>query len=98
GIFALGTASHAYLELDLVPGPRGGDLVDTISSLREPERRWAASPWSPHTGQSAGARPRRTLLPQDSRDSTPTSSASRASSCLPPSTTRCSGSRAPRTT
>jgi len=36
GIFALGTASHAYLELDLVPGPRGGDLVDTISSLREP--------------------------------------------------------------
>ncbi len=36
GIFALGTASHAYLELDLVPGRRGGDLVDTISSLREP--------------------------------------------------------------
>jgi putative iron-dependent peroxidase len=36
GIFALGTASHAYLELDLVPGRDGRELVDTVASLREP--------------------------------------------------------------
>src|SRR5260221_6990016 len=36
GIFALGTASHAYLEFDLAAGPEGQDLVAAISSLREP--------------------------------------------------------------
>ncbi len=36
GIFALGTASHAYLELDAVAGSSGIDLVTTIASLREP--------------------------------------------------------------
>jgi putative iron-dependent peroxidase len=36
GIFALGTASHAYLEFDLVAGQQGRDLVAAISSLREP--------------------------------------------------------------
>src|SRR5262245_27538648 len=36
GIFALGTASHAYLEFDLLEGRRGPDLVAAISSLREP--------------------------------------------------------------
>ena len=36
GIFALGTASHAYLEFDLVAGQQGQDLVAAISSLREP--------------------------------------------------------------
>src|SRR3989454_2220276 len=36
GIFALGTASHAYLEFDVPAGGNGGDLVATISSLREP--------------------------------------------------------------
>lgn len=36
GIFALGTASHAYLEFDLAEGWRGEDLVQTIASLREP--------------------------------------------------------------
>src|SRR3989449_3081066 len=36
GIFALGTASHAYLEFDVPAGGNGGDLVGTISSLREP--------------------------------------------------------------
>jgi putative iron-dependent peroxidase len=35
GIFALGTASHAYLEFD-ASGERGRDLVETISGLREP--------------------------------------------------------------
>jgi putative iron-dependent peroxidase len=36
GIFALGTASHAYLELDLVPGREGDELVRALGSLREP--------------------------------------------------------------
>lgn len=36
GIFALGTASHAYLELDLAPGCDPGRLVTAVSSLREP--------------------------------------------------------------
>jgi putative iron-dependent peroxidase len=35
GIFALGTASHAYLEFDAVPG-HGKDLVQAIAALREP--------------------------------------------------------------
>jgi len=36
GIFALGTASHAYLEFDLLDGRKGTDLVAAICSLREP--------------------------------------------------------------
>ena len=36
GVFALGTASHAYLELDLVPGASVGSLVEAVASLREP--------------------------------------------------------------
>ena len=36
GIFALGTASHAYLEFDVSAGRNGEDLVATISSFREP--------------------------------------------------------------
>jgi putative iron-dependent peroxidase len=36
GIFALGTASHAYLEFDLRDDRAGPDLVDAIASLREP--------------------------------------------------------------
>jgi porphyrinogen peroxidase len=36
GIFALGTASHAYLELDLVPGRDRRGLVTAVASLREP--------------------------------------------------------------
>jgi len=36
GIFALGTASHAYLELDVEPGKDGASLVSALSSLREP--------------------------------------------------------------
>jgi putative iron-dependent peroxidase len=36
GIFALGTASHAYLEFDVLAGRNGRDLVAAISSLREP--------------------------------------------------------------
>src|ERR1700730_816982 len=36
GIFALGTASHAYLEFDAVPGRAAGEAVAAIASLREP--------------------------------------------------------------
>jgi putative iron-dependent peroxidase len=36
GIFALGTASHAYLELDLRAGAAPADLVARLASLREP--------------------------------------------------------------
>ena len=36
GIFALGTASHAYLELDLAAGREGRELVTTVASVREP--------------------------------------------------------------
>ncbi len=36
GIFALGTAAHAYLELDLDPGRSGRELVAELGSLREP--------------------------------------------------------------
>jgi len=36
GIFALGTASHAYLEFDVLAGQEGRELVTAIASLREP--------------------------------------------------------------
>jgi putative iron-dependent peroxidase len=36
GIFALGTASHAYLEFDLRDSARGADLVRAVCALREP--------------------------------------------------------------
>jgi putative iron-dependent peroxidase len=35
-LFALGTASHAYLEFDVLAGRQGRDLVAEISSMREP--------------------------------------------------------------
>jgi putative iron-dependent peroxidase len=36
GIFALGTAAHAYLEFDVSGGRAGTELVPAIASLREP--------------------------------------------------------------
>jgi len=36
GILALGTASHAYLEFDVLPGRDGRNLVAVVSSMREP--------------------------------------------------------------
>jgi porphyrinogen peroxidase len=36
GLFALGTASHAYLEFDAAGGRRPEELVPAIASLREP--------------------------------------------------------------
>jgi putative iron-dependent peroxidase len=38
GIFALGTTSHTYLELDLRPGVRPASLVRVMAGLREPRR------------------------------------------------------------
>jgi porphyrinogen peroxidase len=36
GIFALGTASHAYLEFDLRSDQSGAELVNAVAALREP--------------------------------------------------------------
>ena len=36
GLFALGTSSHAYLELDLVPGAAPLALVTALADMREP--------------------------------------------------------------
>jgi porphyrinogen peroxidase len=36
GIFALGTASHAYLEFDLLPSAAGASAVALVARLREP--------------------------------------------------------------
>jgi porphyrinogen peroxidase len=36
GLFALGTASHAYLEFDVLTGREGRDLVAEVSAMREP--------------------------------------------------------------
>ncbi|HKW71981.1 MAG TPA: Dyp-type peroxidase [Candidatus Dormibacteraeota bacterium] len=36
GIFALGTASHSYVEFDVRPGVDGRQLVPAIANLREP--------------------------------------------------------------
>ena len=36
GIFALGTGSHAYLELDLIAGVASADAVARVAALREP--------------------------------------------------------------
>ena len=36
GIYALGTASHAYLEFDARPGRSAAELVAAVASLREP--------------------------------------------------------------
>ena len=36
GIFALGTASHAYLELDVTDERTSAELVRAVASLREP--------------------------------------------------------------
>jgi putative iron-dependent peroxidase len=36
GIFALGTASHAYLEFDLLPRADGRALVPALADLPEP--------------------------------------------------------------
>jgi len=36
GLFALGTAAHAYLEFDAAAGKGAVDVVRAVASLREP--------------------------------------------------------------
>jgi putative iron-dependent peroxidase len=64
GIFALGTASHAYLEFDAVSGRSGTELVATVSSLREPRTTMGG------VNLVAGFRPElwRDAVPDDSPD------------------------------
>ncbi len=61
GIFALGTASHAYLEFDVSAGRDGKDLVRAIASLREPRTTMAG------VNLVAGFRPElwRDVAPED---------------------------------
>jgi porphyrinogen peroxidase len=61
GIFALGTASHAYLEFDRRGRGDGSDLVSAISSLREPRTTMGG------VNLVAGFRPElwRTVAPDD---------------------------------
>jgi porphyrinogen peroxidase len=61
GLFALGTASHAYLEFDAAPGREPGELVLAIASLREPRTTMGG------VNLVAGFRPEtwRTVVPAD---------------------------------
>ena len=99
GIFALGTSSHAYLELD---GSAGRGAREARRSGRVPPR--AAD--DDGRRQPRGRLPARALARGLARrragrartGSTRRWSESTASRCRPPSTTPCSGSRAARTT
>lgn len=61
GIFALGTASHAYLEFDVAHGRNAQDLVVAVSSLREPRTTMGG------VNLVAGFRPElwRSVVPED---------------------------------
>src|SRR5437879_2960802 len=61
GIFALGTASHAYLEFDAVAGEPATNLVEAVASLREPRTTMGG------VNLVAGFRPElwRTVMPED---------------------------------
>lgn len=61
GIFALGTASHAYLELDTSAGESAAELVTAVASLREPRTTMGG------VNLVAGFRPElwRTVMPDD---------------------------------
>jgi putative iron-dependent peroxidase len=61
GIFALGTASHAYLEFALRPGGDLAELVSAVAGLREPRTTMGG------VNLVAGFRPElwRTLVPDD---------------------------------
>ncbi len=61
GIFALGTASHAYLELDTLAGESPRELVKAVASLREPRTTMGG------VNLVAGFRPElwRTVMPDD---------------------------------
>ena len=61
GIFALGTASHTYLELDMKDGVEARGLADAVSALREPRTTMGG------VNLVAGFRPElwRSLFPDD---------------------------------
>src|SRR5712691_9722491 len=61
GIFALGTASHAYLEFDARQGGAARELVPAVASLREPRTTMGG------VNLVAGFRPElcRALVPDD---------------------------------
>src|SRR6266568_8878093 len=52
GIFALGTASHAYLEFDVIDKGAADELVIAVASLRELAGRGAAAPQDPQHHES----------------------------------------------
>jgi hypothetical protein len=56
GIFALGTASHAYLEFDRRSEPTASDLVRAIVSLREPRTTMGGVNLVAGSGLSSGPR------------------------------------------
>jgi putative iron-dependent peroxidase len=62
GIFALGTASHAYLEFDAIDGGEATPLVTAVASLREPRTTMGG------VNLVAGFRPElwRAVVPDDS--------------------------------
>ncbi len=64
GIYALGTASHAYLELDGLEGAEPADLVGAVAALREPRTTMGG------VNLVAGFRPElwRDVAPQDAPD------------------------------
>jgi hypothetical protein len=55
GIFALGTASHAYLEFDLHDGADPRELVGRLADLREPRTTIGGSTSSSVCDRSCGA-------------------------------------------
>jgi putative iron-dependent peroxidase len=63
GIFALGTASHAYLEFEARPGAAARELVRAVASLREPRTTMGG------VNLVAGFRPElwREVVPDDSQ-------------------------------
>jgi hypothetical protein len=74
GIFALGTASHAYLEFDLFDGQNGQALVTAISWLREPRTTMGGVNLVSVSGLNSGAKWRLRMHPPGSKDSIEVSS------------------------
>jgi porphyrinogen peroxidase len=60
GIFALGTMSHAHLELDTRQGADAGELVRLVAGLREPRTTIGGVNIVPAFAPSSGRRSRRT--------------------------------------
>jgi putative iron-dependent peroxidase len=70
GIFALGTASHAYLELDAATGRTPRELVTEVSSLREPRTTMGGVNLVAGSDPSCDATPHPRRLHSSSTDST----------------------------